>query len=110
MTLGFSLEGNGNVIDGIGFSLEGNGNVIDDIDFSIEGKVIVIERKMRLQTATVVFSRHKRDLRGLVEKKLIRINRCPGWIDEAPVPWWRWFDGMLEGDCLRPLAGHRGNF
>ena len=108
MTLGFSIDGNGNVIDDIGFSIERNGNVIDDIDFSIEHNGNAIERKTRAKKPAMVFSRQKRDLRGLVEKKLIRVNNFASLIDKFPVPWWQWLDGMLEGDRLRPVGWSSG--
>ena len=54
----------------------------------------MIEHKTRSRMHIYRFQPGKRDFHGLDEKKLIRVNNFASLIDEFPVPWWQWFDGM----------------
>jgi hypothetical protein len=69
MTLGVSINGDGNAIDDNDFSIDGNGNAIDGKDFSIDGNCNAIDGKTLSKNAAIVFSREKRDLRGLAENR-----------------------------------------
>jgi hypothetical protein len=100
--IAFTLEHIGITLEHIAIMLEYNGFMLDAIFVMLEHKPNRIEHQARSQMHIYRFQSRKRDLHGLDEKKLIRINRFASWIDEARVPWWHWFDGMLEGDRLRP--------
>jgi hypothetical protein len=114
--IGFSLEHIGVALEHIGVELEHIrveleriGVELERISVELELNGNMIEQKTRLRMHIHRFQPGKRDLHGLDEKKLIRINPHPSWIDEAPVPWWQRFHGMLEGDRLHPLGNSKGS-
>jgi hypothetical protein len=91
------------MLDRIAVMLKLNGNMIE-----LNGNMIGHEP--RLQTHIQRFQPGKCDLIVFARNTLVALNSRPSRIDQIPVPWWHWLDGMMEGDRLRPWAGHRGNF